>query len=104
MGEEIGIEFFLATSRRWLPIIDPAHRRWERHENRLDTAHAGLKAKKRSAIEYKIKFNIAAAPILLELALLRRVVSVFAFLDDGHIRLEITVCERLHKRETALET
>src|SRR5689334_18496951 len=68
VGAEIVLSFGLAAARLRLVIVDPAHQRRQRHQNRFG-APASLQTEVRAAIIDQIEFDVAPAPDQLKLAL-----------------------------------
>ena len=64
------------------PVIAPGNQRRQRHQYGLGAA-ARLQAKQGSAVEHQVEFNVAPAPIKLELPLAFGPGLLLATLDYG---------------------
>src|SRR5438270_10468470 len=82
VGAEIIPGFGFAAARLWLVIVDPAHQRWQRHQDRFG-APACLKSEVRAAIIDEIELDVAPAPHQLKLALALRVRFITPPLGNG---------------------
>jgi hypothetical protein len=85
-----------------MPVVAPRHRGRQRHQDRLG-APLALQAEQRATVPHEVEFDVAAAPVCLELALAAPVREGLAALDDRHVRVAERVTDGARDREAAIE-
>ena len=82
--------------------VFPAHQRRQAHQDRFAAA-AALQAEQRAAVADQVEFDVASAPVQLELAFAFAIGRVLAALDDRQVGIEEAVADRAQVSEIALE-
>src|SRR6185369_1000558 len=100
--QEPGVEVVLGRARLVLALVGPTGQRRHRHQDRLGTS-ARLQAEVRAAVPHQVEFDVAAAPVQLEIALTVTVRQVLAALQDRHVGIQETIGDRSHHREAVHE-
>src|SRR5437773_4670979 len=101
--KKIAVELRLARPRRRLPLVAPFDERRERQKNRFGTS-TRLQTEQRPAIPHQVEFDVAAAAIRLEIALVFAVRQILTPSENRLVCREEMIADRFGQREAALES
>ena len=85
-----------------MPVVAPFHQRRHGKQDGFGAA-VGLQAEDGAAINHQIEFDVAPAPVELEVALAFAVWCVFAFLQQRYIGRQVVVAHALLDGEAGVE-
>src|SRR3989338_1843916 len=82
--QELLVQLRFRRPRLRMPVIAPFHQRRHGHQDGFGAAVA-LQTEDGAAVDHQVEFDIAAAPVQLEIALAFAVRSIHAALENRHI-------------------
>src|SRR5262245_24518229 len=101
-AQKVAVEPGFVARGIGFPVVAPGHSGRQRHEYRFRAA-ARLQSEQGAAIIDEIEFDIAAAPVGLEVPLALAVGDAPAALHDGQVRRQKMIAHALQQPEAALE-
>jgi len=100
--QEIGIQRGFGRAGLGMPVVTPFHDRRQRHQDGFG-ASARLQAEQGAAVEYQVEFDVAAAPVGLEVALALAVGQILAPLQNRQIGAKEGVAHAFRHAESVVE-
>src|SRR3989338_2524695 len=92
--QKLLIQFRFCRARLRMPVITPFHQRRHGHQDGFGAAVA-LQTEDGAAVDHQVEFDIAAAPVKLEIALAFAVRSIHAALENRHVGRQKEITDAL---------